>query len=395
MLIPYGNTHFSLDVEADLLLPRADLPHCAAGFRLGSSDHVSRIARAGSVTLVVPDHTRPAAHRRILPALTPLLQGKERLTVVVATGAHATPSPDYLAELGALVPFAEIVVHDCDLSDMVFLGVTGRGTPVSVNRALRACDLLVGMGSVTIHPFAGLSGGPKHFVPGCAARETITANHRLLLAPEAEPGRLDDNPLYLDLLEAVVLLGNPLIINEALAPDSTPLGYFMGPVASAHKAAAELALQAAAIPIRDPYDLVIASAGGAPRDVNLYQGIKALEMATLACRAGGKLVLLAQCPEGVGSHLYEQWAQRSKDEQEAMVRTSFTVGAHKAFLASRALAKLGGAVLISELPPRLVSAMGFTPAASLAEALRVIDAPRGTRIGVMPHATASLPTSQS
>lgn len=394
MLIPYGQTQFTLDLEADLLLPGAPVSGRHPRFSLDAhsdGNHVTRIANARSITIVVPDNTRPAAHRRILPGLGPLLQGKERIVVVVATGAHVSPGRAFLDELQALAPEAKIVVHDCDVSEMVLLGATGRGTPVKVNRELLSSEVLVGMGSVAVHPFAGLSGGPKHFVPGCSARETITANHSLLLHAKAQPGRLEDNPLYLDLLEAVSFLGDPLIINEALAPDGAPLGYFMGQVATAHRAAAEVALQAAAVPISQPYDLVVASAGGSPRDINLYQAIKALEMSSLACRQGGALILLAQCPEGIGSELYERWAKKSKNEQEEMVRTSFTVGAHKAFLATRALAKLRGAVLVSDLPHPLATAMGFIPAASLDEALGAVGLTKGLRIGVMPYATASLP----
>jgi nickel-dependent lactate racemase len=394
MQIPYGHTHFDLDIAADLLLPSPGTngPSLEEMFvHADNRTYISNLQAARRVTLVVPDNTRPDAHRRVLPHLMPLMGGKAQVTIVVACGAHVAPGKSFLDELSALAPGADVHVHDCDSSRMVNLGVTRRGTPVRVNETLLSAEVLVGIGSVAVHPFAGLSGGPKHFVPGCAARETITANHSLLLDEKAAPGRLIDNPLYLDLLEAVSLLGEPLIINEALAPDGTPIGYHMGRVAQAHGLAAELALRAAAVPLDEPYDLIIASAGGLPRDINLYQAIKALEMAALACRPGGRLVLLAQCPEGVGSALYEDWALRGRSEQEEMVRSHFMVGAHKAFLATRALGKLGGAVLVSELPPSLVKSMGFMPATSLEEALSMTQITSASKIGVMPYATASLP----
>ena len=361
MLIPYGSSNIELNIVADLLLAGEckQGPTIVAAVSNPCSGQIdlTRLRAATSICIVVPDNTRPAAHRRVLPELLPLLLDKT-ITIVVACGAHGTPDSVFLQEIMQLLPNAALHVHDCDNSPMTSVGQTTRGTPVIVNDILLGSELMLGIGSVAIHPFAGLSGGPKAFVPGCAARSTITANHSLLLNKMAAPGRLEDNPLYNDLTEAVDMLSEPLIINEALSPGGTPVGYYFGRVATAHRAAAALALSASAIPLGQPYDMVIASAGGTPRDINLYQAIKALEMSALACRPGGKLILLAECAMGIGSKLYEEWAQRSTAEQEEMVRSRFTVGAHKAFLATRALNHLAGAVLVSELPPALVSSMG-------------------------------------
>lgn len=396
MYVRYGDKEIEVPVRADVLVPAITnsgpplTKALQAGY--GSPPLAEELKSALSVTLVVPDDTRPAAHLRIIPALRHMLQGK-RLTLLVASGAHTAPGENYLRTLADLLPGSSVCVHDCDTSPQVHLGTTARGTPVVVNRALVETDLLLGVGSVAIHPFAGLSGGPKHFVPGCAGRITITHNHSLLLLPGAMPGTLEGNPLYEDLLEAAAMLSKPLLINESLSPDGKPLGYYYGQIAPAHAAASQLALQAAIAPFDEPYDLVIASAGGMPRDINLYQAIKALEMAALACRDGGRLILLAECREGIGSALYEEWAQKGPQAQADMVRTCFQVGAHKAFLASRALSKLAGAVLVSELAPQTSLAMGFIPANSLAEALQLLGGLPGERTAVIPYATASLPSS--
>jgi hypothetical protein len=49
------------------------------------------------------------------------------------------------------------------------------------------------------------------------------------------------------------------------------------------------------------YDLVVASAGGYPKDINLIQAHKAIDNAAGFVRDGGTLVLLAECADGVGS----------------------------------------------------------------------------------------------
>ncbi|MDP3488243.1 MAG: nickel-dependent lactate racemase [Bacillota bacterium] len=387
--LAYGNTLLTLPIDAQVLLSP---PLSAIGPSVEDAVQIAVQAcmEAHRITLVVPDPTRPAVHTRVLPILMPYLAVKE-VTIIIATGAHSAPNEEYLAELQRMAPQAKVVVHDCDRSPLTRLGTTRKGTPVDVNSLVLEADFALGIGSVAIHPFAGFSGGPKVFVPGCASRATITANHSLLVQQEAGPAVLQGNPIYDDLMDATEFIKGAFIINEALSPEGKPLGYFAGSIEVAHKGAAQLALQAASAEIDEPYDLVIASCGGYPRDINLYQAVKALDMASLACAKGGKLILLAECREGVGSPLYEEWAAKSFAQQEDMVKTSFMVGAHKSYLAGRILKKLQQAVLVSALPRETVSTMGFTPAATLEEALELTNANECTRIAAVPFGTTTLP----
>jgi len=100
---------------------------------------------------------------------------------------------------------------------------------------------------------------------------------------------------------------------------------------------------------------------------------------------------LAECSQGVGSELYQDWAIKDFAAQEHMVQNAFMVGAHKAFLASRVLRRLGTAVLVSSLPRNLVERMGFTAATTLEEALVLTRAYKRERIAVIPFGTTTLP----
>ena len=262
--LAYGNTVLTLAIDTQVLLSP---PLSAVG--PSAEDAVQIVAQACTeahrITVLVPDPTRPAVHTRVLPLLMPYLASKQ-VTVVVATGAHSAPHEEYLAELRRLAPQANVVVHDCDRSPLTRIGTTRKGTPVDINSLVLEADFALGIGSVAIHPFAGFSGGPKVFVPGCASRATITANHSLLVQKEAGPAVLQGNPIYDDLMNATEFIQGAFIINEALSPEGKPLGYFAGSIETAHRRAAQLALKAAAAEIDEPYDLVIASCGGYPRD---------------------------------------------------------------------------------------------------------------------------------
>ena len=56
-----------------------------------------------------------------------------------------------------------------------------------------------------------------------------------------------------------------------------------------------------------PFDLMIVSPGGHPKDINIYQSQKGMAQAAAVTRDGGKMILCAACPEGSGNQHYEKW----------------------------------------------------------------------------------------
>jgi nickel-dependent lactate racemase len=125
------------------------------------------------------------------------------------------------------------------------------------------------------------------------------------------------------------------------------------------------------VPIPRRYPLVIASAGGYPKDINFIQAHKAMDQAFAALEPGGALILLAECPDGFGSPQFFPWFRFSEAaEMEAELRANYQIYGQTAHAA---LVKAGAcrAILISSLRPGDVERMGMTPAASLAEAVDV------------------------
>ena len=80
--------------------------------------------------------------------------------------------------------------HDCEAPELVYLGTTPHGTPVSINRTAAEADLVVCLGAVTHHVMAGFGGGRKSILPGSSGRETIFHNHAFSL----DAAQLRSNP---------------------------------------------------------------------------------------------------------------------------------------------------------------------------------------------------------
>ena len=107
-------------------------------------------------------------------------------------------------------------------------------------------------------------------------------------------------------------------------------------------------------PVDAPFDLMIASPGGHPKDINIYQAQKGLAHAAAVTKSGGVLILCAACPEGSGSIDYETWMMNppmlSAIEAvfERFEREGFQVGRHKAFQVARDAARMH-TMLVSDL----------------------------------------------
>jgi nickel-dependent lactate racemase len=367
-------------------------------------------AGAHSVAIAVNDKTRPVPHEHLLPPLLAELLGAgisaEAITLIVATGTHAPmPTDEFQRILPSDICKAyHVISHDCDdPSNLVSLGATSRGTVVWANRNFMDADLRIVVGNIEPHHFAGFSGGYKTAAIGLAGRQTINQNHAMLIDPQARIASFEHNPLRQDIEEIGDLFGVHFALNAILNGDKKIVRAVSGSPRAVAKAGIPLSQDICQVKVSGgKYDLVLASVGGAPKDINLYQSQKALTHASLFTRDGGTIILVAECPEGSGSRLYEEFMEGVETPQavfEKFRTLGFRVGPHKAFQIARDAARVQ-IILVSEMPAEKVSRLLITPAATLSAALDLAAArlsPRGLlqdlRIAVLPRATNTIPVS--
>jgi len=147
-------------------------------------------------------------------------------------------------------------------------------------------------------------------------------------------------------------------------------------------------------PVDRQVDVAIASAGGFPKDINIYQAQKAVDNANRAVKRGGTIVLLAECPEGCGEPTFEEWmtSARSLDDIFRRFGAGFELGGHKAYSLARVL-RDKEVILVSSLNEAFVRGLFLTPAGSLDDALRLVESRRGAAYEsiVMPCAGIVVP----
>jgi len=368
---------------------------------------LARDAR-GPVVIAVPDATRAARAERVLPRLLRRLEvagiGVDRVTVLVATGIHRPATAgEQRAILGEETADRCRVVNHCagDEGEFVTVGHSSAGTPIRINRLFAEAGLKILVGAVGLHYFAGFTGGRKSVLPGLAHRETIFANHLKVLGggdglrhTGVGPARLDGNPVHEEMDEAAALTGVDFIINTILDDHGELAGAFAGHWREAHRAACERVRARQTVPLDGRRPLVLASAGGHPKDINMIQSHKAMEYAVAALDEGGVLLLAAACPEGPGHPDFFPWFAHRHDVQAMAqrLRENYVVYGQTA-LALTAKARRFRVGLISTMPADTVNAMGLQPLGSLAEGFDWAAGllPAGSPAWVIPHAGSLLP----
>lgn len=357
-----------------------------------------------SVAIIINDKTRPVPHEILLPPLLNRLSAlgipDEAIILIIASGTHIPMPPDefHLVLPGDILSRYSVIAHNSDDSDLVNLGQTAHGTPIFMNRRFFEAKLRIVLGNIEPHHFMGFSGGVKSAVIGVAGRETINHNHAMLPHPMAKAGHYEDNPMRQDVEEMGDRVGIHLALNAILNSSQEIIAVLAGSprMVMEQGTAISRALCQRQVPYH--YDLVIASAGGYPKDINFYQSQKALTHAAMLSRPGGTVILLAACEEGIGNLKYEQFMQGIKSIPEVFEKfkaQGFEVGPHKAFLVARDASR-SRIILISSLSARVVETLLLTPANTFSEAFQMV-APQlshDSRVAIMPIAVITIPDIQ-
>jgi nickel-dependent lactate racemase len=166
-----------------------------------------------------------------------------------------------------------------------------------------AADLHITLGFVEPHIMLGFSGGRKLIVPGLAAQETIKVIHspRFMREPLATEGSIDGNPLHAELLEIAAMARHDFILDVTLTREREISGVFAGDAVKAHAAAVDFLETTSLEPLPALADAVITSAAGYPLDLTFYQTVKGLTAAQHIVKPGGRILVMGECAEGMGS----------------------------------------------------------------------------------------------
>lgn len=272
---------------------------------LGMPNLSQMVAQKGKNTVIlVDDNTRITPQKKILPLLLDDLNKvgvKDKdITVIIAVGTHRFMSREEITErLGALVTKrVKVINHPYNQPDeLVNLGRTPRGVPISVNKRYIKSNISIAVGNIVPHMYAGWAGGGKMIQPGISGPQTTSATH-LLAAKLCQRilGQID-NPVRREIDEVAIKSGLTMIVNTILNEKGNIVKVVAGDVFKAHREGVRVAKRIYTAEIKEYPDIVIASSYPADRD--LWQGFKALNTAALAVGEGGTVILVSPYSEGL------------------------------------------------------------------------------------------------
>ncbi len=410
--LKYGKEEVLLDVpdwaRADVIEPPSFPPLAnlenafvsALENPIASAPLGSILPVTGDVALVVSDKTRPCPYPATLPVMLDYLNSNglpdERVFVLVAYGAHRHHSENENRTLYGedVLHRVRLLHHDSrDSSRLIHLGKTSHGTPVALNKEYVQASFSIAVSGVSFHYFAGFGGGRKMIFPGLASEEGILKNHRIfveaggdsIVKMRAFEANLETNPLNADLMEAAALAPPSFAINLCLNRGGNVSGFFAGDWKESHLRACE-SLKKTLVGPKRKYDLVIASCGGHPKDINFIQSHKTIDNAFDFVKPGGTILVLACCQDGIGSESFLKWFEH----HDAAAMRKALLGNYSMNGGTALSLKMKTDAchiwLCSSLDKHAVKKMGLRPVLNLRQDLgSIVERASGQPVAVLPE----------
>lgn len=422
--LAYGKSHFTCTLEPERVLgvlrpkqlpsPQSEeeIVRRALENPIGSPRLRELVSQGEKVCVIVGDMTRLWARYHVLvPAILEELNQAgipdSSITIVSATGAHRSQSAEEHAKLvgDEIMKRVAVVDHSCRADDLVDYGTTSRGTPVLINRHVAEADRVILTSGIVHHFLAGYGGGKKAIMPGVSSFEGIMANHRLSLNPhgsglnpDVRAGKLVGNPLSEDMIEAARMVDADFIVNSIINDEHKVALAVAGDVVAAHQAGGALVDEYFGVTIDRPADLVIASCGGYPKDINLYQTYKTAHNMVRAMKAGGVGILLSESCEGIGNDKFHTICTQFPDNEarERELRENYEIASFMGYT-QLLWSQQNRLIAVTSLPAEQIQQMGMTPAGSLEEALGIARRwlPADYSAYLMPSGATTFPIIQA
>lgn len=346
-----------------------------------NSKPLSELVKPGmKIAFICNDPTRVANSFDFMPILVDEMNKygvkDEDMKIVFALGTHRAMTEEEMIEGVGKDVASRLKMYNSDCNEegaFEYFGDTPLGTPVWINKLICDVDLTIMTGTIVHHFFSGYGGGRKAILPGVAAMETVRCNHSHMLSPNSGLGKLQGNPVYEDQVEGVKLFAkkhNIFLFNAVLNEKHEFVKIFAGDWIDAHLEACKYVDKVYGSPIKEKADVVIATCGGYPKDINVYQMQKTMDNARCAVKEGGVVILLAECSEGSGSAQLEKTMKENPSPEaiKEQLAKNFVIGAHKAFAITRLMVGVKF-ILVTDMSDELCNTLMFNRAASVEEAL--------------------------
>lgn len=411
----YGESSLPLEVEDKnlngVVLPGESIPltnpSAAVERVLANPDgtppllDMLKAAKPKRLVIIVNDITRPTPYSVLMPPLMRTIEkagvSDSSVTLITATGIHDPHTDAQNREVYGeeLCKRYRVLSHDAtDKANLVYKGTFDSGYEFWLNKMVDESDFLITIGVVMPHYFAGFSGGRKSILPGVSGKDTVQRNHARMVELMDNLPPIRQNPVSLEMIQAARMAGVDFILNVVTDDAGHLVEVVAGDLEKAWYRAVDVSHSMYLTPISMLSDIVVATASGYPRDINLYQSQKALDHADKASKVGGTIIIVAECREGYGEKVFEKFMNSGYTAEGIMeeVKTNFVMGGHKAYGFAKVAAEKK-VIFVTSLSEKIVASLFARKASSVQEALEMAytDQGRDAKVLVMPEGSVTVP----
>jgi len=417
--VPYGKHHLIFKIPKDFEVNNVNSKLCKPITNIISKTKESILSPINSLPLLelvkgkksacilVTDITRECPDKELLPPILETLETelkKEDILILIASGMHRKMTVDEkISKYGKkIVENYMIIDHDSrDEKKLVNLGTTKHGTKIHVSRLAFESELLISLGVVEPHQFAGYSGGFKTMAIGAAGDATISQTHSLNMLTNPKTGltKLEGNPVYEDIIEIGKKTGLKFVVNVVIGKEQQILEIKSGEPQETQNVLIKFSQEINEIPVNKSYDVAICGVGF-PKDTNLYQVSRAASYLFFASikviKEGGYIIIPARCEEGAGQGVGEQrfFSMLKNKSLKGIINSTseFKAGEQRAFFMANVLSHYK-VIIVDSLVPEIISDAKMIPAKNMAEAFEMVKNDLGSNLDLIliPKSLSTLP----
>jgi len=371
------------------------------------SERLGGLVKPGmKVVIIADDLTRPTPKKRILPILLDELNKAgvpdNDITILIALGTHRYMiEEEILKAFGkAVISRVRIINHEwMDPANLVSLGKTENGTPITINKVAYDADFLIGLGSIVPHCWAGFSGGAKIIQPGISGPDTTAATHHLIFDDDSKVlsfAGMARNKVMSEMRAVARQAGLDFIVNVVVNSKKEVVKVVAGDLEKAHNAGIEASRENFVREISQRADIVIEEAY--PADFDMWQATKPLSYSRRAVKDGGIVIFLTAAPDGIcGNHpfLAEHGRCSYSELKDMMVcdQVDDRVAGSLLMLIKKGVEGVNVIAVSEGLTREMKRQMAMEHADSMEEALKMAFAEHGkdATVGIVHHGGDVLP----
>lgn len=371
------------------------------------SERLGRLVKPGMKAVIIADDmTRPTPKKRILPILLDELNKAgvpdNDITILIALGTHRYMTEDEILKAFGkdMISRVRILNHEwMDPANLVSLGKTENGTPITVNKVAYDADFLIGLGSIVPHCWAGFSGGAKIIQPGISGPDTTAATHHLIFDDDSRVldfAGMARNKVMNEMRAVARQAGLDFIVNVVVNSRKEVVKVVAGDLEKAHDAGIEASRMNFVREITEKADIVIEEAY--PADFDMWQATKPLSYSKRAVKDGGTVIFLTAAPDGICANhpfLAEHGRCSYSELKDMMVcdEVDDRVAGSLLMLIKKGVEGVNVIAVSDGLTSEMKGLMAMEHADSMEEALRMAFARHGkdATVGVVHHGGDVLP----